>query len=422
MSVESSVISHVVRNGGDTLSYVLDQGVTANYFTEQRTHDAFVWLVDQWSTHGEIPSDEAFVRRFPNFKLLIEPDPLSALVEELRDHCAKAMARDRMPPIAAEFAKPLEVFDLPLVTGMLGDLLESINLVRTVNETALLSEKMSAYLEELFTMDGNELPGIPTGFATLDAASGGWQPENFGVIGAAPKRFKTAILVWMALAACRAGYRTKVVTFEMSIKELMDRIFCLGSEVSYTHIMRGTVTPREERRLTEFVEEFKSWGGDIEIVHDVAAATTLGGLSAMIRNGERPDMLMIDGLYQMVDDSREWSNETAALTAVSRGIKRLAANEQMAIVGTTQALASRITRARGMELDSLGYTRAFSQDANVVIGIDRDNMQSNEAVLKVVGARAMAGVAINIVVDLDSGLIFEGGEVSGGEVSVGYRN
>ncbi len=413
MSVESSIISNIVRGGGDdALTYLLAQGITAQYFTEQRTNDAYEFLLEEWNTNGEVPSQERFERRFPNFRLVVEPDRLSALVGELRNHYAISIARERVPRITARFAMPKDQFELAPAVGELAELLEALNLALTVNEVALMSERIDAYLEALFAMDGNEVPGIPTGFVSLDAASGGWQPENFGVIGAAPKRFKTAILTWMALAAARAGYRVKVVTFEMSIKELMDRLTCFGSQVSYTHILRGTLSKNEVRRLGEFADEFKEWSGDIEIVHDVAAATTLGGLSAMVRSGERPDLLMVDGLYQMTDDSREWSNETAALTAVSRGIKRLAATQQIAIVGTTQALTSRITKSRGTEMDSLGYTRAFAQDANVVLGIDRTDMQTNQAVLKVIGARAMAGIAITITVDMDSGTIFEGGEVT----------
>ena len=137
-------------------------------------------------------------------------------------------------------------------------------------------------------MDGNELPGIPTGFDTLDMASGGWQPENFGVIGAAPKRFKTAILMWMALAAARAGYHATVVTFEMSIKELMDRIFCLGgARQLHEHPARQRSTTARSGKLDDFRDEFKSWDGDIEIIHDVAAVTTLAGLRPQIRNRSR---------------------------------------------------------------------------------------------------------------------------------------
>lgn len=412
MSVESSVVSHIVRNGEESLLAVLDGGIVADYFTEERTHAAYTWILDQWSQHSEVPSEERFTRRFRNFRLVYGDDKIEALVAELRDHYAQSIAVELIPPIVTEFAKRLDGpdrFDLPVVLGMMSELQERTNLVRSANEVALLSVKMSSYLEQLFSMEGTEVPGIPTGFDTLDMASGGWQAENFGVIGAGPKRFKTAILVWMALAAARAGYRCKVVTFEMSIKELMDRISCFGAQVNYTNILRGNVNDTERKRLNTFAAEMADWTGDIEIVHDLTAVTSIGGLAAQVRT-IRPDIVFIDGLYQMVDDTREWTSEAMALTAVSRGLKRLAATEKLPVVGTTQALLSRISSRKGTEMGSLGYTSAFAQDANVLLGIDRKDMNSNNIDLKVIGARTMAGMVVRVTVDLATGTIFESGE------------
>lgn len=413
MSVEASVVSHIVRFGEEPLIALIDGGVTPDYFTETRTHAAYVWLLNEWSANAELPSEERFARRFPSFRLVYDTDNIAALTAELREHYAQSIAVGLIPPIVAEFAKHRhggEHFDLPKTLGLLSDLHEQINLVRSANEVALLTEKFSGYVAQLFSMDGDEVPGIPTGFTTLDTASGGWQAENFGVIGAGPKRFKTAIMVWMALAAARAGYRAKVITFEMSIRELMDRISCFGAQVNYTNILRGNLSERERNRLSSFEKEMASWTGDIEIVHDVTAVTSIGGLTAQLRNS-RPDIVFIDGLYQMVDDTREWSSEAMALTAVSRGLKRMAAAEKLPVVGTTQALLSRISARKGTEMGSMGYTSAFAQDANVMLGIDRPDMHSNDVLLKVLGARTMSGMTVGVTVDLATGTIFETGEV-----------
>jgi KaiC/GvpD/RAD55 family RecA-like ATPase len=424
MSVETTVISHVVRHGDETLLYLIEQGITVEYFTEVRPAAAFGFLMEEWAAHNVVPSEERFARRFPTFRLGYETDPLAALVIELRAHYAQTVATEMATAIVREFEKPPHTFDLDVPLGMLAELQERVNIVRTIHETALLSERSPKYLEELFAMDGDEVPGIPTGFNTLDLASGGWQPENFVVIGAAPKRFKTAIMVWMVLAAARAGYHCKLLTFEMSIKELMDRIYCEGAQVDLTHILRGNLTKREKLRLQDFGDDMKGWGGDVDIIHDVTAATSVAGLAAQIRTSkQRPDIVFVDGMYQMVDDSREWSNEAMAMTAVSRSLKRLAAAERVPIVGTTQALLSRVSKRNGTEMNSLGYTSAWAQDANVVLGLDRADMQTNDITLRVIGARSMAGTVINVTVDLTAGMIFEGGEVSdlGGDDDTYYN-
>ena len=415
MTVEAAIISHVVRYGDPSIVFLVEHGIKPEYFDEERSQRCFRWLLDQWGAHGEVPSEERFGRRWPTFTVAAEPDPLSALVEDLRANHALRLARDMFPGIAFEFEKGAERLDLSTITRQLSTLLEQVNEVRSVNEIALLSDKMASFLEDLVAMDGTSMSGIPTGFHALDMASGGWQPENFGVIGAGPKRFKTAILVWMALAAAKAGRHCTFSTFEMSIAELTQRVYCLGAGVSYTHILRGTLTPREVKKLEGFRDEFKSYDGDIELIHDVAAVTTIAGLTAQIRSRSvHPDIVFIDGLYQMMDDTRDWDTQAGALTAVSRGLKRLAAAERIPIVGTTQALLQRISAKRGTEMGSLGYTSAFAQDANVLLGIDRPDMASNEVTMKVIGARSMAGMAVDLTVDLDIGTIIEGGERDGG--------
>ena len=411
MSVESAILSNVLRNGDEALVYLIEHGVKAEFFHEERSLMAYRWLVEEWGIHGEMPSEERFGRQFPTFIFAAEPDPLSALVEELRANHAIHLARDMFPGIAFEFEKGPERLDLTMITGQLSTLLEKVSEVRSVNEVALLSEKMGAFLEDLLTMDGSELSGIPTGFHALDMASGGWQAENFGVIGAAPKRFKTAILMWMALAAaaCRVprhGLDVRDVDQRVDAAPLLPRRW----RELHAHPARHA-DKRERRKLEDFRDDFKSWDGDIELIHDVAAVTTISGLAAQIRSRSRkPDIVFIDGLYQMHDDSREWDTDAGALTAVCRGLKRLAAAERIPIIGTTQALLARISGRRGTEMGSLGYTSAFAQDANVILGIDRPDMSSNDITLKVIGARSMAGMAVDVTVDLDIGTIIEGGE------------
>lgn len=415
MSTETAIISHVVRYGDDSIVYLVEHGVKPEFFDEERSSLCYRWLIDQWGVHGEVPSEERFGRRWPTFVVTSEPDPLSALVEDLRANHALRIARDVFPSIVFEFEKGAERLDLMTIVRQLSSVLERINEVRSINETALMSEKMVTFLEDLLSMDGTAMTGIPTGFHSLDMASGGWQAENFGVIGAGPKRFKTAILVWMALAAAKAGRQCMFSTFEMSIAELTQRVYCLGAGVSYTHILRGTLTAREIKKLEDFRDEFKAWDGDIELIHDVAAVTTISGLTAQIRSrSSHPDIVFIDGLYQMSDDTKDWDTQAGALTAVSRGLKRLAAAERIPVVGTTQALLQRISAKRGTEMGSLGYTSAFAQDANVLLGIDRPDMASNEVTLKVIGARSMAGMAVDLTIDLDIGAIIEGGERDGG--------
>src|SRR5262245_18479406 len=103
MSAETAIISHIVRHGDASLVYLVEHGVKADYFGEERSGACYRWLLDQWGNHGEVPSEERFAVRWPNFKVAAQPDPLSALVEDLRAHHAIRLARDMFHGIAVEF-------------------------------------------------------------------------------------------------------------------------------------------------------------------------------------------------------------------------------------------------------------------------------------------------------------------------------
>ena len=44
--------------------------------------------------------------------------------------------------------------------------------------------------------------------------------------------------------------------------------------------------------------------------------------------------------------------------------------EKVPIIGTTQALHSKVSRSMGLTMNSIGYTSAFAQDANLVVGVE----------------------------------------------------
>jgi replicative DNA helicase len=97
----------------------------------------------------------------------------------------------------------------------------------------------------------------------------------------------------------------------------------------------------------------------------------------------RPDIVFIDGVYMMDDQDGAEKGTPRALTNVTRGLKRLAQNYRVPIVGTTQALSWKTTSKKGVQADSIGYTSSFVQDSDLVIAVDHDEDRQDVAQLKV---------------------------------------
>jgi hypothetical protein len=66
-----------------------------------------------------------------------------------------------------------------------------------------------------------------------------------------------------------------------------------------------------------------------------------------------------------------------------------------------------MTKRGGVTMQSLGWTSAWAQDANVILGLDRPDLTRPEALLKVVAARHLQGMEVPILVDHERGLVAE---------------
>jgi hypothetical protein len=63
-------------------------------------------------------------------------------------------------------------------------------------------------------------------------------------------------------------------------------------------------------------------------------------------------------------------------------------------------------------MESIGYTSSFAQDSDVLIGIDRPDMQLPVAKLKVIAARNAMGMECEVSIDYTKGVISDHGPVS----------
>jgi len=129
--------------------------------------------------------------------------------------------------------------------------------------------------------------------------------------------------------------------------------------------------------------------------------------------------VFIDGVYLMTDDitGDTGGTDTKPLTNISRGLKRLAKSQKITVVGSTQQLYSKTSRGR-TSLYGIGYTSAFSQDADVAIGVEATEDVPNIATMRIHGNRSgPQGTEFNITWNLETGLVEEVGVPDSTEIA-----
>jgi hypothetical protein len=102
-------------------------------------------------------------------------------------------------------------------------------------------------------------------------------------------------------------------------------------------------------------------------------------------------------------------SDTKALTNISGGLKNLAKQQKISVVGSTQQLYSKTYKGK-TSLFGIGYSSAFSMDADLLIGVEATEDLPNIAVMRVHGNRnGIQGDEFHITWNLETGLVEEVG-------------
>ena len=420
MNTEQLLISKILVDRD--LTQALDANIRTEFFGSEGSRDAWDWILLYRSEYAEVPTSEAFLRKFPNFALDLSPnEPTKALIDELFANYKIRLTNQGLVEAGQVFA---ETNDVDLTLPIIQEFVSTIHADLSRSDVQLASEIVGDLVVKYINAEENAMPGVPTGFQLIDEALGGLQDEQLITIIGLPKAMKSSYLLWMASTAAMHGYRAGLLSFEMSNAEQEARWLSLNAHVNLTRMQRGQLTETEQNRLHAFeavVTETEGLG-ELVFVHDVAGASTVSGIQSK-QEQHGFDVLFVDGVYLMEDEHGEPRGSSQALTNITRGLKRLGQVAKIPIVCTTQALFSRTSKARGIEMESIGYTSSFAQDSDVLIGIDRNDTDNPVAKLKVIAARNALGLECEVSIDYTTGYVEDRGLVTsdaGSTDPIGY--
>jgi len=379
---------------------------------------------------SSIPTRAVILNRFQNFDLP-EPVPhadLNALVHETRLEAMRAHLREFSVDIQsmAEAVDPLAELDLARKR------LEDIASESAVEEEYGFDSHLDLILEQYYA--GQLLPyGIPWPWPSLNEATHGMQKGEFNIISGRPKTRKTFIaLAAMVHAFVNFGTRILVFTPEMHPFMILLRSAAIAAGLRYSQFKKGKLDPFEEFSLLETVEKFgkldnsrfirvDQFGNDIppDLEEVDAVSDTVDGrqfanaMFKVIKSTNRstafiqskirqlkPHAVLCDSFYRQAPEGLKKSDsDVKAQTAVSRELKNIFAEEEVAGVGTHQI--NREGNRKIGDLSNLAYADAFGQDADSVMRAVTEKRKGAPDVtaLVMLGAREteLDGVIINNV-------------------------
>jgi replicative DNA helicase len=212
-------------------------------------------------------------------------------------------------------------------------------------------------------------PGVTTGFLELDAMTQGFEPGGFYVLAGRPGMGKSAAAFQAAHAAASAGYRVLICSLEMRHEQVMARILSAASSVPLEAIRARNLSPAMWSRFTATSAAVARM--PITIVD--AGSQTLQDMRSAART-HRPALIIVDhiGLVSPAPGSagarRGRQDEVGE---ISRGLKALAKELAVPILGLCQVNRDVARAARAPTLADLRDSGSIEQDADAVYTLHR---------------------------------------------------
>jgi replicative DNA helicase len=211
-----------------------------------------------------------------------------------------------------------------------------------------------------------DVSGIPTGVASLDLLTAGWQPGNLVVLAARPGMGKSAFAVQAAIAAGR----TLFFSLEMTAGELMERaVSNIGSIPG-----RWLRFPRDAPdHAMSLVTEASRKVSMLPLLLDDSAGLTVEAICSRARQEHMADpvkLIIVDHLGLI---AREGKHDPSELGAITAQLKRLAKE-----TGATVLLLCQLNRGlearndKRPQLSDLRDSGRIEEDADIVLMLYRD--------------------------------------------------
>lgn len=298
---------------------------------------------------------------------------------------SKYMARQILDISANVIQKVKEGIDpLSLIDETEDDLSKISNLL-SGNDYEHISQSGIELLRDIEEYENNPdvKKGIPSGLTELDRVIGGWREPDMIIIAARPSVGKSAFAFNMALNAAQQGYPAGIFSLEMSNAQVVERILSNIADIPLSKIRDKNLDKNEKERLIIGVDELNH----LPIYIDDTAGLNIFQFRSKVRsmkNKHDINMVVVDYIQLMsgIDKSNRIQNREQEIAHISREIKKLAKELNIAIIALSQL-------SRGIEhrsdpepkLSDIRESGAIEQDADIVAFLARpDYQKGNEEV------------------------------------------
>ena len=210
-----------------------------------------------------------------------------------------------------------------------------------------------------------KVQGISWGLESLDNKTNGIHRGELIIVAGRPSMGKTAFADNILRSACACGLSSAKFSLEMPRADVMDRIAADRGNIKLHHLRSGRLTDVEWSKYARVCEEIKGWKLHIDDTPGIPPHRIKSACKRLKKNGGL-DLVVVDYLQLMGVPEKE--NRVQSIGAISRGLKQLARELDIAVI-----LLSQLNRAvdgrpdKRPLMSDLRDSGEIEQDADVII-------------------------------------------------------
>jgi replicative DNA helicase len=216
--------------------------------------------------------------------------------------------------------------------------------------------------------------GVATGFQTLDALTGGFQPSDLILVGARTSIGKTSLILSWIDDQLSKGIRVSLASLEMSAVQVWERLLSMRSLVHTGRLRFGYLRNEEFESICAAMDDMEDAAMRIIDKPELNIRSLRAWAHTEVGKGSR--ILYVDyaGLLAAENDrAPRWEQ----MSTVSRGLKGLAHELQIPVVCLVQ-LNRDAAASQEPGLHNIRDSGAFEQDADLVMMLTREGEESLE--------------------------------------------
>lgn len=227
--------------------------------------------------------------------------------------------------------------------------------------------------------NGEETPGISSGFVDLDVLLTGFYRGDLVYIAGRPSMGKTAVMLNIAYNMAKDGLTVAFFSLEMTKEQLLNRLLAMAAGVDSDKLRTGNLTDDEWRLVQEAqveLSKLKIYLDDTSSLGQITLGTK--ARQVMRRYGLHAVLVDYIGLMTYQGETRGM-NPAQVLGAISHSLKALAMRLNIPVISGAQLNREVAGRSdKTPVLTDLRDSGELEQDADVVIMLHRDDYY-NEA-------------------------------------------